>query len=133
VDDFFPFIKYYDFFGNNCFTISNDDESWEFVKIYKKYGGEMQNLASYGQSCCVFFTNDILKKVTEEILQNSVLYSDMLSELRCGTIVNKFTTIKKARDDIRDFVWWNNTDLVFGKGHYFYHPIKGFDDFNKYV
>lgn len=133
IESFFPDINNNDFLGNNISVFEDSDDSWEFIKKYKKYGGVLKNLASYGQSCCLYFSNGVLQKISEEVIKNKHLYNNMLSELRGGTLINKFSGLKKLRDDIRDFVWWNNMDLVFGKNQYFYHPIKGFDDFNNHI
>jgi hypothetical protein len=52
----------------------------------------------------------------------------MLSEIRGGTLVKQFTELKKPREDIRDFIWWETNGLKFGQNEYFYHPIKNFTE-----
>jgi len=49
----------------------------------------------------------------------------MLSEVRGGTLVSQFTSLKKGRNDIEKYISWKqeliNIDL---SKDYFYHPIK---------
>lgn len=130
VDEFFP-TNEFDFFGNNIEDPASED--WEYVKVYRKYGGCVKSLASYGQSCCVFFTNKILKQVSNEVVLNKHLYKNMLSELRGGTLTKKFTDIKRSRNDIKNYIYWRKDELIFRTNSYFYHPIKNFYEAEKYI
>lgn len=131
VNEFFP-VNSLNVFGNNSFYCNLKDK-WEFVEEYIRWGGEILELASYGQSCCVFFKNNILKSISEEIITNKHLYNDMFSELRGGTLIRKFNELVPPRKDIRDFIWWNKDGLKFGKEKYFYHPIKSFKELRQIV
>ena len=49
----------------------------------------------------------------------------MLSEIRAGTLVNQFTTLKKGREDINNFISWTANDINLNLNQsYFYHPVK---------
>jgi len=98
------------------------------VKQYRKLNPnnhKFNNLHSYGQSTCIYFKNHILKKCTEEILKNKSLYNNMLSEIRGGTLVSQFTTLKTGRNDIEQYISWTPDDIKFNvKIPHFYHPVK---------
>lgn len=130
IDNFFPINKY-TAFGNNIENPAS--ENWNFVKTYKNKGGKLSNLASYGQSCCIFFTNDILKSISREVVINKKLYCNMFSELRGGTLIKKYTELVKCREDIMNYIYWNKDPLKFGKDEYFYHPIKNFNEYERFV
>lgn len=133
IETFFPKIEEHGFLGNNVSVFSDNDLSWEFIKIYRQYGGSLNNLASYGQSCCLYFCNDILKQISEEVVKNKHLYNNMLSELRGGTLVRKFIDLNPLREDIRDYFWWNTEGIKFDKDTYFYHPIKSAEKFHEHI
>ena len=49
----------------------------------------------------------------------------MLSEVRGGTLVSQFTTLKKGRHDIEKYISWTQHDIkVNSTIPYFYHPVK---------
>lgn len=131
VDEFFP-TNTFDVFGNNSFYCNLKDK-WEFVEEYIKWGGEITELASYGQSCCVFFKRNVLKQISEELIANKDLYNDMFSELRGGTLIIKFNKLVQPREDIREFIWWEKNGLKFKSKKYFYHPIKSFQELREVV
>ena len=62
---------------------------------------------------------------TNEVITNKHLYDGMLSEVRGGTLVSQFTSLKKGREDINDFISWTPDDINvnINKPH-FYHPVK---------
>ena len=115
-----------DFFGS---TICNPgEESWEWIKLYRKhniYNEKFKNIYSCGQTTCIYFKNHILKQCVEEVLKNNHLYNNMFSEIRCGTLVNQFTELKRGMDNIDKFISWNVNDISVNKNiPYFYHPVK---------
>ena len=115
-----------DFFGS---TICNPgEESWEWIKLYRKhniYNEKFKNIYSCGQTTCIYFKNHILKQCVEEVLKNNHLYNNMFSEIRCGTLVNQFTELKRGMDNINKFISWNVNDISVNKNiPYFYHPVK---------
>lgn len=115
-----------DFFGS---TICNPaTEEWEWVKLYRKHNTNntyFKTLYSCGQTTCVYFKNKILRQCTEELFNNKHLYDNMFSEVRCGTIVNKFATLNKGRTDIDGFIGWTPIDIQIDLNQpYFYHPVK---------
>ena len=124
IEDFFN--TNVDFFGNGI--RSPADEKWWWPELYRKlnpYNVKFTHLHSYGQSTCIYFKNDILKKCTEEVLKNKVLYNNMLSEIRGGTLVSQFTSLKTGRDDIEKYISWKNEDIKIDLTiPHFYHPIK---------
>lgn len=115
-----------DFFGNGICNPARED--WDWVKLYRKhnpYNIKFPTLYAYGQSTCIYFKNHILSKCVNEILTNKHLYNGMLSEVRGGTLVNQFTTLKKGREDIEKYISWTINDIkVDLTKPYFYHPIK---------
>jgi hypothetical protein len=115
-----------DFFGNGICNPAN--ETWDWVKLYRKhnvYNIRFPILYAYGQSTCIYFKNHILKQCVNEVIKNKHLYNNMLSELRGGTLVSQFTTLKKGRDDIEKYISWNqNLIEVDISKDYFYHPVK---------
>jgi len=115
-----------DFFGS---TICNPgEESWEWIKLYRKhniYNEKFKNIYSCGQTTCIYFKNHILKQCVEEVLKNNHLYNNMFSEIRCGTLVNQFTELKRGMANIDKFISWNVNDISVNKNiPYFYHPVK---------
>jgi hypothetical protein len=127
VDKFFDMSL--DFFGNNLNHPAAED--WYWVELYREcnpYSVNFKTLYGYGQSTCIFFKNEVLKKCYLEVTSNKHFYTDMLSEIRGGTLVKQFTELKKPREDIRDFIWWETNGLKFGQNEYFYHPIKNFTE-----
>lgn len=115
-----------DFFGS---TICNPGkEDWDWIKLYRKhniYNDKFKHIYSCGQTTCIYFKNHILKQCTEEILKNMHLYDNMFSEIRCGTLVNQFTSLKKGREDINKYISWTSTDLNINVSiPHFYHPVK---------
>jgi hypothetical protein len=115
-----------DFFGNNIENPANED--WEWVKLYRKhniYHRHFEKIYSYGQSTCIYMVNDIIKKCTEEVINNKHLYNNMLSEIRGGTLVHQFTDLKKGKRDVQNFISWTPSDInVNLNASYFYHPVK---------
>jgi hypothetical protein len=123
-----------DFFGNNIFNPA--PETWWWAELYRKFNTNnvlFPTLFAYGQSTCVYFKNNILKQCSEEIVKNKDLYCQMLSELRGGTIVSKFTKLIQSKENIKDYIWWEKSVLKFGMKEYFYHPIKSFLEIEKYI
>lgn len=115
-----------DFFGNYI----NDPapEDWWWIKLYRKhnsYNNNFNKLYAYGASTCIYFKKNILKKCYDEIIKNKHLYKNMLSEIRGGTLVKQFTSLKKGRFDINNFISWNYSNLNINLNqNYFYHPVK---------
>jgi hypothetical protein len=113
-----------DFFGNNISYPAN--ETWEWVERYRltnKYHHHFKTLYAYGQSTCIYFKKHILEQCVNELFTNKHLYNNMLSELRGGTLAQKFTNLKKGRVDIDKFITWHQIDPCL-TGEYFYHPMK---------
>lgn len=115
-----------DFFGS---TICNPgSEDWDWIKLYRKHNihnNIFKNIYSCGQTTCIYLKNHILNQCTEEILQNKHLYNNMFSEIRCGTLVNKFTELKVGNLNIRQFISWQSDDIMIDKNiPHFYHPVK---------
>jgi hypothetical protein len=50
-------------------------------------------------------------------------HDSLLSELRTGTVVRRFTDIKRGRPDVNDFINWRRFPMNFSVPHY-YHPVK---------
>jgi len=115
-----------DFFGSNI--CNPGEESWEWIKLYRKhniYNEKFKNIYSCGQTTCIYFKNHILKQCVEEVLKNNHLYNNMFSEIRCGTLVNQFTELKRGMANIDKFISWNVNDISVNKNiPYFYHPVK---------
>jgi hypothetical protein len=115
-----------DFFGNRICDPSSED--WEWIKLYRKHNShhiKFSALYAYGQSTCVYFKNYILGKCVNEVLTNKHLYDNMFCEVRGGTLVSKFTTLKKGREDIQKYISWTSDDIAIDLNqNYFYHPIK---------
>lgn len=124
IDHFFN--TNFDFFGNNIENPAN--EMWDWVKLYRKhniYQSHFKELYSYGQSTCIYITNDILKKCVKEVITNKHLYNNMFCEIRGGTIINQFTNLKKGNCNIQKYISWNKDLISIDKTtDYFYHPIK---------
>jgi len=115
-----------DFFGS---TICNPGrEDWEWVKLYRQHNNHnviFDKIYSCGQTTTIYFKNHILKQCVDELNKNKHLYSNMFSEIRCGTLVNQFTTLKKGRDDISRYISWTANYITLEKNiPYFYHPVK---------
>ena len=115
-----------DFFGN--YICDPAPEEWWWVEKYRllnQYNTYFNKLYGYGASTCVFMSNDIIRKCSNEVISNKHLYNNMLSEVRGGTLVSQFTSLKKGRNDIEKYISWKqeliNIDL---SKDYFYHPIK---------
>lgn len=124
IDSFFD--TNLDFFGNNISDPAN--ETWEWITRYRsinKHHNHFKILYSYGQSTCIYFKNHILNKCVNELLVNKHLYNNMLSEVRGGTLVSQFTSLKKGREDIQKYISWtpNDINIDISKPH-FYHPSK---------
>ena len=70
-------------------------------------------------------SNDIIRKCSNEVISNKHLYNNMLSEVRGGTLVSQFTSLKKGREDINDFISWTPDDININTNQpHFYHPVK---------
>lgn len=115
-----------DFFGS---TICNPGaETWDWVKLYRKhnpYNTRFKKIYSYGQSTCIYFKKEILKQCVEEVIKNKYFYDNMLSEIRAGTLVSQFTSLKKGREDINNFISWTPDDINVNLNQpHFYHPVK---------
>lgn len=124
IDSFFDTSL--DFFGN---YISNPaDEKWWWVEKYRllnPHNTLLKTLYAYGASTCIYMINDIVSKCAKEVTTNKHLYNNMLSEIRGGTLVSNFTTLKKGRPDIEEYISWNPKLIEVNKSKdYFYHPIK---------
>jgi hypothetical protein len=107
--------------ANNPLPISN---FW--VKRYRminKLGWSINDIFSAGQMTCIYAKRHILESCREEILSNKELYYNMLSEIRLGTVVRKFTDLVKHRDDIGNFITWKPFKLDLNR-KYYYHPVK---------
>jgi len=114
-----------DFFGNNIRSPAL--ENWKWVEHYRKLNENniiFKELHSYGQSTCIYFKNHILKQCAEEVIRNKHYYNNMLSEIRGGTLVNQFTTLKIGRIDIEKYISWKSDDICINDDIYFYHPNK---------
>jgi hypothetical protein len=123
IDSFFDTTL--DCFGNNISAPAN--ESWEWIERYRStnpYHTNFSSLYAYGQSTCIYMKNHILKECVNELLQNSHLYDNMLSEIRGGTLISKFTTLKKGREDIHKYISWISSNISITDQIYFYHPVK---------
>lgn len=124
IDSFFD--TNVNFFGS---TVCNPgSESWEWVKLYRKHNLNNKKfpvLYSYGQSTCIYFKNEILKLCVNEILNNKFLYDNMFCEVRGGTIVSKFTDLKKGKSNIEKYISWTPNDIKVDLSiPHFYHPVK---------
>lgn len=115
-----------DFFGSRI--CNPGDETWDWIRLYRKhnpYNTRFKNIYSYGQSTCIYFKKEILKKCVDEVIRNKHYYDNMLSEIRAGTLVSQFTTLKKGRQDIDRYISWTPNDITVNLNQpYFYHPIK---------
>jgi hypothetical protein len=115
-----------DFFGNGICNPARED--WDWVKLYRKhnpYNIKFPILYAYGQSTCIYFKNYILGKCVNEVLTNKHLYDNMFCEVRCGTLVSQFTTLKKGRKDIEKYISWTPDDININTIQpHFYHPVK---------
>jgi hypothetical protein len=115
-----------DFFGNGICNPARED--WDWVKLYRKhnpYNIKFPILYAYGQSTCIYFKNYILGKCVNEVLTNKHLYDNMFCEVRCGTLVSQFTTLKKGRKDIEKYISWTPDDININTNQpHFYHPVK---------
>jgi len=124
IDQFFDTTL--DFFGNNI--VVPGEETWWWVEQYRKlntYNNRFDKIYSYGQSTCIYFTNDILNKCVNELLSNKHYYANMLSEIRGGTLVGQFTSLKRGRLDINKYISWTPNDIqVDTTKPHFYHPVK---------
>lgn len=125
IDSFFD--TNVDFFGNNIENPGSED--WMWIQLYRKYNVYHtihKSIYSYGQSTCIYFSNELLRKCYFEIISNPHIYCNMLSEIRGGTIVKKFTDLKRSRKDIKEYIYWNEDLLNLDKNIYFFHPVKRF-------
>jgi len=124
IDDFFDTSL--DCFGNNI--VVPGEESWWWVEYYRKLNPNNHRfdmIYSYGQSTCIYMKNHILKHCVEEVIKNKHLYCEMLSEIRCGTLIKQVTELKKGRSDISKYISWTPNDInVDLTQPYFYHPVK---------
>jgi len=115
-----------DFFGNGICNPASED--WDWIKLYRKhnlYNTKFPILYAYGQSTCIYFKNHILKQCVNEIIKNKHLYNGMFCEVRGGTLVSQFTSVKKGREDIEKYISWTSDDIKIDKSiPYFYHPYK---------
>ncbi|MBM4316280.1 MAG: hypothetical protein FJ116_02230 [Deltaproteobacteria bacterium] len=127
IEEFFPINKY-NHFGSNIFN--NVGMSWEFCRIYKeenKFSLGLEELASIGQTSCIYINNNLLSKISKEIIEKKEIYESMFSELRLGTLVKKFNGyLIKSRGDIDEYISWTEDGICVDikKEKYFYHPVK---------
>lgn len=123
IEDFFDIRG--DFFGSN---VEIDVKDWEWVQRYKNFDNSKDmDFAGSGQSTAVYFSSSILKKYRTEITKNRRLYSNMLCELRLGTIMKKLGVLKNSREDINRYINWSTEELYIDTNiDYFYHPVKQF-------
>ena len=124
IDDFFDTSL--DFFGNDIWE--NVSESYYWLNLYRllnQYNSSLDNISTWGQCTAIYVTNKILKNVVNEIINNKHLYCNMLSEIRGGTLIKKFTSLKRGKHNIREFISWEksliNIDLSIP---HFFHPVK---------
>lgn len=124
IDSFFDTDT--DFFGNNIENPAN--EAWEWAKLYRKHNihqNHFKHLYSYGQSTCIYISNNIIKKCVTEITTNKHLYNNMFCEIRGGTLVNQFTDLKKGNPNIHKYISWKQDLIDVNETiDYFYHPVK---------
>ena len=128
-----PIEKFFDikmdFFGNNVYDPASED--WGWAKLYREKNShhtEYPSLYGWGQATCIYMANHVAKGCYEEIMKNRDWLCGMISDIRGAMLVRQFTSLKSARPDIRDFVWWNHDGLKFRQDEYFYHPIKNFEE-----
>lgn len=115
-----------DFFGNNIDNPIKENKEW--VTLYRKhnsYNYYFDKFYSCGQTTALYFKNKILKQCTEELIENKIFYDNMFSEVRCGTLVNKFTNLIQSRSNIKEYISWKIEDIILDFDvPYFYHPVK---------
>jgi len=124
IDEFFDTSL--DFFGNNIWE--NVSESYYWLNLYRllnPYNSSLDNISTWGQCTCIYITNQILKNVVNEVINNKHLYCNMLSEIRAGTLIKKFTDLKQGRHNIHEFISWEKSsiNIDLSKPHFF-HPVK---------
>ena len=124
IDSFFDTSL--DFFGS---TICNPGrEDWDWIKLYRKhniYNTRFEKLYSCGQTTAIYFKNNILKQCVNELFENKYLYNNMFSEVRCGTLVSQFTSLKMGNPNNNKFISWIQNDINVDENiHHFYHPVK---------
>ena len=126
--DFFN-IEGEDFQG--CNVRNNPSYDWTWIQDFEKFISKHSDISIYdpdygdgGQTTCVSFNNSTLKNYSNEIITNKYLYENMFSELRMGTILKKYTTLKNIRKDIFNYVSWTIDDITYDfEKPYFYHPL----------
>ena len=124
--DFFD-ISDDDFLGSNIRHTPPSD--WIWIKEYEGSCFDidvcMDDYGDGGQTTCCVFNNKTLKFYKSKLVENKQLYENMFSELRLGTILKKYTTLKNIRPDILNYVSWDPTQInVNTDQSYFYHPVK---------
>ena len=125
--DFFD-IEGEDFLG--CNVDNNPGQAWVWIQKFESFIDQHRDVSMYdddygagGQTTCVSFNNSTLKNYRNEIIKNKYFYEHMFSELRLGTVLKKYTTLKNIRSDISDYVSWTTDDITYNfKKPYFYHP-----------
>jgi len=122
--DFFPNIYTQDCGVNYGPNFDISEYMW-----YKNYNHrfakiDKQHLSTTGPTTCLWFTKNLLSKIVKECFLNKGLYDNMFSELRLGTLIKKFTDIKKNRNDIDDYISFVSEAIVEKHKNFFYHPRK---------
>ncbi len=130
-EDWMPYeIEGEDFQG--CNVRNNPSYDWTWIQDFEKFISKHSDISIYdpdygdgGQTTCVSFNNSTLKNYSNEIITNKYLYENMFSELRMGTILKKYTTLKNIREDISNYVSWTTDDITYDfEKPYFYHPSR---------
>ena len=130
IDSFFD--TNLDFFCPSVHCNTPSDQHW-WVSPYRTFNPlNVRNRLLYtvGQYTCLYFKNCVLKSSYEEVTANPRLYDNLLSEIRTGTIVKKFTDLKNGHEGMNNFINWKPIEMDFSK-EYFYHPVKSFSDMGK--
>lgn len=128
--DFFN-IEGEDFLG--CNVDSNPGLDWIWIQNFERFIERHKDVALYddsygsgGQTTCVSFNNIMLRYYRNELIKNKDYYESMFSELRLGTVLKKYTTLRNIRSDISNYISWNPDWITFNfKKPYFYHPGRG--------
>lgn len=130
--DFFD-IEGCEYLGSN--VRSNPPQDWIWIKCYEEFLHQYRDVSIYdheygdgGQTACMCFNNATLKNYKNEIIKNKYLYDNMFSELRLGTVLKKYTTLKNLRPDILDYISWTSDWITYDFSKpYFYHPKQDLD------
>lgn len=128
IDSFFP-----DIYKSECCTtvgyLDSLDPNWDHLKRYLKNNPQHikeSECSISGVTTCMCFDSGVLRKISEEVINNKKKYKEMFSELRLGSIIKKFIKPNEIKEDIDNYISWtvDNIKLDFNKKEYFYHPIR---------